>query len=305
MYLSYFGLDEAPFSISPNPKFLYLSDRHKEALMHLNYGLGDAGGFVQLTGEVGTGKTTITKTMQNALPAATQVAFILNPALSELELLASMCDELKLQYDAQNATLKSLTDAIKAKLIDNHQSGGHTLLIIDEAQHLAPSVLEQLRLLTNLETQDKKLLQIVLIGQPELTELMQRTELRQLAQRITTRYHLLPLTESQVFAYIQHRLQVAGCQNTLFSHDAVTRINQLTHGVPRLINLLADRCLLGAFSQQKTIVDEKIVTQAAKEALPVSHATSSSEQPKSKQWQLVGAVCLASYAVGFALSYFI
>ncbi|WP_440055284.1 ExeA family protein [Pseudoalteromonas sp. T1lg65] len=270
MYLRYFGLTEKPFSIAPNPEFLFLSERHKEALAHLTYGLGDAGGFVLLTGEVGTGKTTVTRSMLAQLPESTQVAFILNPALSELELLATLCDELKITYDAQHATLKSLTDVIKARLLENHQGGGHTMLIIDEAQHLAPEVLEQLRLLTNLETDHKKLLQIVLVGQPELQQLLQRNELRQLAQRITARYHLLPLTEPQVFAYIQHRLQKAGCQQALFHHDAVAYIHQVTSGIPRLINLLADRCLLGAYSSSQTQVSKEIAVQAAKEALPIN-----------------------------------
>lgn len=270
MYLRYFGLTEKPFSIAPNPEFLFLSERHKEALAHLTYGLGDAGGFVLLTGEVGTGKTTVTRSMLAQLPESTQVAFILNPSLSELELLATICDELGITYDNSNATLKSLTDVIKHRLLENHHSGGHTMLIIDEAQHLAPEVLEQLRLLTNLETDHKKLLQIVLVGQPELQHLLQRNELRQLAQRITARYHLLPLSESQVFAYIQHRLQKAGCQQALFHHDAVAYVHQVTAGIPRLINLLADRCLLGAYSASQTQVTKAIAVQAAKEALPTN-----------------------------------
>ena len=194
-------MSEKPFSIAPNPEYLFLSERHKEALAHLTYGLGEAGGFVLLTGEVGTGKTTLTRSLQEQLPENTQVAQIHNPALSQLELLASICDELKIEYDSANATLKTLTDVIKKHLEANNQAGGHTILIIDEAQLLAPDVLEQLRLLTNIETDHKKLLQIVFVGQPELQELLKRTEFRQLAQPNTARYHLFQLNERQVVAY--------------------------------------------------------------------------------------------------------
>ncbi|AOT06803.1 ExeA family protein [Pseudoalteromonas luteoviolacea] len=302
MYLRYFGLTEKPFSIAPNPEFLFLSDRHKEALAHLTYGLGDAGGFVLLTGEVGTGKTTVTRSMLAQLPESTQVAFVLNPALSEMELLASICDELDIEYDAKDATLKSLTDVIKKRLLDNHEQGGHTMLIIDEAQHLAAEVLEQLRLLTNLETDHKKLLQIVLVGQPELQQLLQRNELRQLAQRITARYHLLPLTESQVFSYIKHRLNKAGCQNHLFSNESIAYIHQVTAGIPRLINLLADRCLLGAYSAQQQEVTKHIAQQAAKEALPLN-LIPEQQTKKLNVPMLVSGWVAAMFACGFGLSY--
>ncbi|KZN39573.1 ExeA family protein [Pseudoalteromonas luteoviolacea] len=302
MYLRYFGLTEKPFSIAPNPEFLFLSDRHKEALAHLTYGLGDAGGFVLLTGEVGTGKTTVTRSMLAQLPESTQVAFVLNPALSEMELLASICDELDIEYDAKEASLKSLTDVIKARLLENHEHGGHTMLIIDEAQHLAAEVLEQLRLLTNLETDHKKLLQIVLVGQPELQQLLQRNELRQLAQRITARYHLLPLTESQVFSYIKHRLNKAGCDANLFSDQSIQYIHQVTAGIPRLINLLADRCLLGAYSSQQQEVSKQIAQEAAKEALPLNLIPE--QQKKSLNVPaLVSGWVAAMFACGFGLSF--
>jgi general secretion pathway protein A len=304
VYLRYFGLNEKPFSIAPNPQYLFLSDRHKEALAHLTYGLGDAGGFVLLTGEVGTGKTTVTRSMLAQLPDSTQVAFILNPALSEMELLASICDELSIYYDAQTATLKRLTDVIKARLLENHKQGGHTMLIIDEAQHLAPEVLEQLRLLTNLETDHKKLLQIVLVGQPELQHLLQRNELRQLAQRITARYHLLPLTEAQVFAYVQHRLNKAGCEATLFDHDAIAYMHKVTSGIPRLLNLLADRCLLGAFSAQQHVVNKAIAEQAAQEALPLDLVPQEVSAKNNYMWRIVTAFTLLFFS-GFGLSYII
>lgn len=268
MYTGFFGLTEPPFTIAPNPHYLFLSDRHQEALAHLTVGLGDAGGFVLLTGEVGTGKTTVTRRMLQMLPEHTEVAFILNPSLSELELLASLCDELKIRYLKGAMTVKSLTDAIKKRLLKNHQAGKHTMLIIDEAQHLQPQVLEQLRLLTNLETNTRKLLQIVLVGQPELQQLLRRNELRQLAQRITARYHLLPLTEQEVAHYLAHRLTVAGCQRPIFTKSAVSAIHQLSGGIPRLINLIADRALLGAFSQKHPTVDKPLVKQAAAEVAP-------------------------------------
>lgn len=302
MYQDYFGLAEKPFSIAPNPDYLYLSERHQEALAHLTHGLGETGGFVLLTGEVGTGKTTVTRCMLEQVPESTQVAFILNPTLSELELLASICDELGIEYDEQNATLKRLTDLIKARLLSNHEQGRHTMLIIDEAQHLAPQVLEQLRLLTNLETNQKKLLQIVLVGQPELQTLLQRNELRQLAQRITARYHLLPLSESQIDAYIKHRLHVAGGKQTLFERSAIKHIHKLTGGIPRLINLLCDRALLGAYSAQQNQVSKRVITQAAAEALPHTGTTNTAAaNPHPVLWTVLGALGL--FAIGIGLSY--
>jgi general secretion pathway protein A len=212
MYTGFFGLREIPFSIAPNPDYLFMSDRHREALAHLTYGLGETGGFVLLTGEVGTGKTTVSRCLLERLPEDSQAAFILNPTLSAQELLATICDELKIRYRKTGATLKTLTDKIQQKLLKNHELGISTILLIDEAQHLRPEVLEQLRLLTNLETNTQKLLQVILIGQPELQQLLKRQDLRQLAQRITARYHLLPLTRDEVGHYIAHRLKVAGCQ---------------------------------------------------------------------------------------------
>ncbi|KPH61412.1 AAA family ATPase [Pseudoalteromonas porphyrae] len=303
MYLSYFGLSEKPFSIAPNPQYLFLSERHKEALAHLTYGLGEAGGFVLLTGEVGTGKTTLTRSLQDQLPENTQVALIYNPALSELELLASICDGFSIGYDEQNATLKTLTDAIKKHLEANHASGGHTILIIDEAQLLSPDVLEQLRLLTNIETNHKKLLQIVLIGQPELNDLLKRNELRQLAQRITARYHLLPLTQGQTFAYVKHRLYVAGCDRTIFTQDALKALYLLTMGVPRLVNLLCERCLVGAFSKQLMMIDSDIVMRSAQEALPPTTLSSELKTDKTSYHWLFPVAFLVVLSMGIGLSF--
>ncbi len=267
MYTAYFGLSELPFSIAPNPDYLFMSERHREALAHLTYGFRETGGFVLLTGEVGTGKTTISRCLMAQLPENTQTAFILNPTLSSQELLATLCDELKIRYRKTGATLKTLTDKIQEKLLKNHQANINTLLIIDEAQHLQAEVLEQLRLLTNLETNTKKLLQVILIGQPELQQLLQRRDLRQLSQRITARYHLLPLSKEDVAQYIKHRLSVADCYRSLFDKGAVAMIHKLSQGIPRLINLLCDRSLWIAYGENKSVVDKKTVIKASAEAL--------------------------------------
>lgn len=267
MYTAYFGLKEKPFSIAPDPQYLFMSDRHREALAHLTYGLGDAGGFVLLTGEVGTGKTTVSRCLMERLPENTQAAFILNPTLSSHELLATICDELKIRYRKTGATLKTLTDKIQDKLLKNHKENTNTLLIIDEAQHLQPEVLEQLRLLTNLETNTKKLLQVILIGQPELQVLLKRRDLRQLAQRITARYHLLPLNQQEVAQYIKHRLSIAEGVRALFSIQAMNTIHRICDGIPRLINLVCERSLLNAYSSNMATVNKSIVLLSAQEAL--------------------------------------
>jgi type II secretory pathway predicted ATPase ExeA len=296
MYKGYFGLKESPFSIAPNPRFLFMSERHKEALAHLSYGLGETGGFALLTGEVGTGKTTISRRLMEQLPENTQAAFILNPTLSSQELLATICDKLKIRYRKTGATLKTLTDKIYEKLNKNHQANLNTLLIIDEAQHLAPEVLEQLRLLTNLETDTKKLLQVILIGQPELKQLLQRRDLRQLAQRITARYHLLPLTKIEVTHYIQHRLSVAQCDRMLFENAAVAEIHRISQGIPRIINLLCERSLTNAYCSNNALVTKKIVLISAQEAL-------GDEYQAQHWWQHIAMKALAaSVALGVIIS---
>ena len=248
MYTQFFGLSEHPFSISPNPKYLYMSERHGEALAHLNYGLQDGGGFVLLTGEVGTGKTTVSRCLLQQLPAETEIAYILNPSLTERDLLAAICDEFQLPY-AQEASLKQLFDLIRDHLLANLAAGKRSVVLVDEAQHLLPGVLEQLRLLTNLETDEKKLLQVVLIGQPELQQMLRQPLLRQLAQRITARYHLLPLSHQDVDAYVRFRLQVAGCVQPIFTPKALQTLHRLSGGIPRLINLICDRALIAAFAR--------------------------------------------------------
>jgi general secretion pathway protein A len=255
MYLAHFGLREAPFSLTPDPRFLYLGERHREGLAHLRYGLEDGGGFVQLTGEIGTGKTTLCRALLAELPGHLDVAFLLNPRVSEVDLLASLCDELRIPYSESDARQKPLVDALYRHLLEAHAGGRTTVLLIDEAQNLSPPVLEQVRLLTNLETTKKKLLQIILIGQPELCEVLARSELRQLAQRITARYHLVPFSRRETFDYIAHRIEVAGGSPRVFSPKARAEVYRQSKGVPRLINVFCDRALLGAYVQEQTSVN--------------------------------------------------
>jgi general secretion pathway protein A len=271
MYLEHFNLTERPFSITPDPRFLYMSARHREALAHLLYGLGDGGGFVQLTGEVGTGKTTICRCLLEQIPDNVDLAVVLNPKVTAIELIATVCDELGINYDADNVSIKSLTDVLNRYLLDAYARGRHTVLIIDEAQNLSADVLEQVRLLTNLETSTQKLLQIILIGQPELRSLLAREDMRQLAQRVTARYHLEPISREETDAYIRHRLQICGSSQTVFNKGAVNKIQHLSGGIPRLINVLCDRSMLGAFVEGRAQVDAKVVKKAASEVLAESH----------------------------------
>ncbi len=267
MYLEHFGLNELPFTIAPNPRYLYLTHQHQEALAHLSYGLGSAGGVILLTGEVGTGKTTISRKLLENVPEHIEIAWIVSPRLSVEELLASICDELSIFYPADHSSIKMFTDLINAYLIKAHGHGRNVVVMIDEAQNLSPDVLEQLRLLTNLETNERKLLQIILLGQPELKEMLDRSDLRQLAQRITARYHLHPLSKEESSEYIRHRLAVAGCNRPVFSSKAIQRLFHFSHGTPRLINLLCDRALLGVYSRNETIVNPEHVQQASQEVL--------------------------------------
>lgn len=269
MYHRYFGLKEEPFSIAVNPRYLFMSDRHRDALAHLLYGVGVGGGFILLTGEVGTGKTTINRCLLEQLPDTTDIALILNPALNAVELLASVCDELGIGYQAGEQSLKILTDKLHQFLLTNYANGRNTVLLIDEAQHLQFEVLEQIRLLTNLETNTKKLLQIILVGQPELRSLLNKPELRQLAQRITARYQLKPLNLDETGAYIRHRLQVAGlpANQVLFPRAILKGIYTTSRGIPRIINVLCDRMLLGTYGQNKTVVDRAMLKQATLEVM--------------------------------------
>jgi len=266
MYTSFFGLAEPPFAITPDPRYLFLSDRHAEALAHLLYGVTHSGGFVQLTGEVGTGKTTVVRSLLAQVPDNADVALILNPRVSPLELVQGICDELRLAVvEPARSSIKQLVDVLNDYLLARHAEGRRVVVIIDEAQQLSPEVLEQVRLLTNLETATTKLLQVILIGQPELRELLARTDLRQLAQRVTGRYHLEPLTRDETLAYVRHRLKVAGAISPLFSTAALHEVHRLARGTPRLINVLCDRALLAAYTQEENRVTPALVRVAASE----------------------------------------
>lgn len=265
MYQSYFGLAEEPFSIAPDPRYLYMSRRHQEALAHLLYGVNAGGGFVLLTGEVGAGKTTVCRCLLEQIPESCDVAYIFNPKLTVAELLSTICAEFGITCPPGNTSVKVYIDCINAYLLDAHARGRHTVLIIDEAQNLSADVLEQLRLLTNLETNQRKLLQIILLGQPELAAMLARPELRQLAQRIIARYHLGPLDKQEIAAYVQHRLGVSGAQRQLFPLALMGRLYRLSGGIPRIINVLCDRALLGTYAQSKERVDHATLKQAARE----------------------------------------
>lgn len=270
MYLEHYGLAETPFSITPDPRFVFLSDRHRDALAHLIYGIsqGGGGGFVQLTGEVGTGKTTLSRLLLEQLPPNTRVALVLNPRLDPNELLEAICQELRLDVSHTRGSGKALVDALNTYLLEAHAQHLKVVLILDEAQQLSVAALEQVRLLTNLETATDKLLQIVLLGQPELRELLERPDLRQLAQRITARYHLTPLNAGETADYVRHRLAVAGLARCPFNARALTALHRRSGGVPRLINVIAERALLAGYARDLTQLDARLVNAAADELLP-------------------------------------
>ena len=265
MYQSHFGLAEAPFSIAPDPRYLYLSQRHQEALAHLLYGVSGEGGFVLLTGDIGAGKTTICRCLLDQIPQSCDVAYIFNPKLTAEELLSTICVEFGIAYPPGNTSIKVFVDCLNEHLLGANARGRQAVLIIDEAQNLSADVLEQMRLLTNLETNQRKLLQIILLGQPELATMLARPELRQLAQRIVARYHLGPLTRTEVGAYVRHRLEVAGTSRQIFPASLMGRLYRLSGGVPRVINVICDRALLGAFVQGKERVDSTTLAKAARE----------------------------------------
>jgi general secretion pathway protein A len=266
MYVSFFGLIDKPFSITPDPRYLYLSERHAEALAHLLYGINESGGFIQLTGEVGTGKTTVVRTLLSRVPQHADVAVILNPRVTPVEFLLTICEELGLGLDeADRSSVKEMVDALNRRLLAAHAEGRRVIVIVDEAQNLSAEVLEQVRLLTNQETATQKLLQIILIGQPELRELLDRTDLRQLAQRITGRYHLNPLAKAETEQYVRHRLRVAGASGEIFTNAALGEVHRVSAGVPRVINVVCDRALLGAYTEDTRKVTPALVRRAAGE----------------------------------------
>lgn len=266
MYTSFFGLGEKPFAITPDPRYLFMSERHAEALAHLLYGITESGGFIQLTGEVGTGKTTIVRSLLERMPGHADVAVILNPQLTPIEFALTICEELGIfMRDEDASSIKDLVDLLNRRLLEAHAKGRRIVVIVDEAQNLSPATLEQVRLLTNLETASQKLLQIILIGQPELREVLDRVELRQLAQRITGRYHLAPLSRAETASYVKHRLKVAGGNGEIFSTSALREIHRLTDGIPRIINVICDRALLGAFTQEQHRIGPSMIRDAASE----------------------------------------
>jgi len=266
MYTSFFGLQEKPFAITPDPRYLYLSERHAEALAHLLYGINEAGGFIQLTGEVGTGKTTVIRSLLEQLPGHAEVALILNPRITPGEFLLTICEELHLPVAADSrASTKALMDLLGHYLLEAHARGRRVVLIVDEAQNLSFETLEQVRLLTNLETATTKLLQIILIGQEELRSLLEQPDLRQLAQRITGRYHLSPLSTAETSGYVKHRMRVAGATAEAFTPAALREVHRLSNGIPRVINVISDRALLGAFTREEHRVGASFIRQAAAE----------------------------------------
>ena len=282
IYQQYFALNCEPFSIVPDPGFLYPSSQHRQAVAHLKYGLDREGGFVLLTGEVGTGKTTLTRTLLKRMPAHVRVAYVLNSTLEVTDVLASICQELSIDLPKSSKTslTKNCIDALNSDLITAHAEGKKTLVVIEEAQNLTPEVLEILRLLSNLETATHKLLHILLVGQPELLETLAQKDQRQLNQRVVARFHLLPLAKSDVANYVNHRLHHAGANRAIFESAAMTRLFKLTKGVPRLINLICHHALLAAYATGAKTVSEKLVKNAAKEIFD----TQIVEKNSSRKW---------------------
>ncbi len=293
MYKNFFGITTSPFSIAPDPHFLYMSEGHREALAHLRYGLEEGGGFVLLTGEVGTGKTTVCRCILEQAPEGTNIALVLNPKLSSLELLATICDELRIDYP-ETAGLKILVDRLNAYLLAVHAQGQRTVLIIDEAQNLSHEVLEQVRLLTNLETNQQRLLQIVLLGQPELQEMLAQPELRQLSQRIAARHHLGPLTQAETAAYVRHRLAVAGMEQSVFAPPALEVVYRLSCGIPRIINLICDRSLMGAYGAGVRAVDRTMVQEAARQVFGPKVSTPLAMVPN---WVILGVLAMVTLLI--------
>ena len=300
MYKKHFGFREPPFSIAPDPRFLYMSEQHREAMAHLVYGMRHDGGFVLLTGDVGTGKTTICRCLLEQTVEGTDIAFILNPKVSAEELLATICDELGIAYPGGSVSVKIFVDRINAYLLDAFGRGRKTVLIIEEAQNLRPDVLEQVRLLTNLETNQQKLLKIIMIGQPELKEMLSSPEMEQLSQRVTARYHIGPLQRNEVSAYVDHRVSVAGGRNGIFPDSVIGLLHSLSRGIPRLINVICDRALLGAYAEGKEVIDKKTVVQASHEIF--GEPAVRTGRRKKLAWVAAGVLvigCIAAIASGF------
>lgn len=300
MYYDFFGFREPPFSIAPDPRYLYLSERHKEALAHLMYGIPGQGGFIVITGEVGTGKTTICRCFIENAPQNADIALVINPRLSAAEILMVICDEMAMDY-RHDASIKQLVDLINHNLLEAHGAGRHKVLIIDEAQNLSADVLEQLRLLTNLETAEKKLLQIVLLGQPELQSILALPQLRQLNQRITARYHLKAISRPELTSYLHYRLSVAGVRGELFSRAAIRRLFRESQGIPRLINLISDRALLGAYAEGAREITPDHIRSAAREVRGYQQAPGLGLSELRRYGPLLGSLMIAMVLTLWAL----
>jgi general secretion pathway protein A len=305
MYAKFFGLKQEPFSIAPDPRYLFMSEQHREALAHLLYGVEGGGGFVLLTGDIGAGKTTVCRCFLEQIPRKCNVAYIFNPKLTVLELLKSVCDEFRIpltNLGRGEPTVKDFLDPLNEFLLKTHAVGQNNVLIIDEAQNLSAEVLEQLRLLTNLETSERKLLQIILIGQPELRDMLNRPDLEQLAQRVIARFHLKALSEAETSRYIRHRLGVAGMTRTRpFDRQALHRIHQLSGGVPRRINLLCDRALLGAYADNLPLVTKEIVDKAASEVFDKAEHASPYRQAYRRAALIGGGVVAGAALLGVVI----
>ena len=303
MYTQFYGLREKPFSLSPDPRYLFLADSHREALAHMLYGIEQGEGFIAITGEVGTGKTTLCRTLLQRIEPGTEVAFIFNPQLSALELLQAISAELGLETG--DCTRRELTDRLNRFLLTKRQEDHRVLLIIDEAQNLAPDALEQVRLLSNLETNTAKLIQIILIGQPELDVTLEQPSLRQLCQRISVRWRLAPLSTNETREYIRHRLRIAaGAPRELFTELAMREIHRRSQGIPRVVNLLCDRALLAGYAASAKAIGLGLVTQTQKElrggarTVPASPAFSRLDRLVSPSLRRVGpAVALVAIGV--------
>jgi general secretion pathway protein A len=264
MYCQFYGLKERPFNVTSDPAFFYLSKKHKEALAHLMYGVSQRKGIIVLTGEIGTGKTTLCRFLLNQLNRNTKTAFILNPYFSETQLLEAILNDFGIV--AKYASKLKLISELNRFLLSESESGSNLVLIIDEAQNLRPHALEQIRLLSNLETEKDKLLQIVLVGQPELNRRLNLYDLRQLRQRVMVRFHITPLEQDEIKGYINHRLNIAGANNKIeFSDETIGHIYNFSCGTPRLINMVCDRALLVGFVTETRVIDSGIIKRALEE----------------------------------------
>jgi len=266
MYREFFGLKEKPFNLTPDPAFLFLSKKHQEALAHLSYGITERKGFIEITGEIGAGKSTICRALLNRVGEKVKTAYLLNSNItSDMQLLCTIIDDLGIKPAGKNKA--ALLKAMNKFLLEQTTLGNNVVLIIDEAQNLKPKVLEQIRMLSNLETDKEKLLQIILVGQPELKDILRRPELAQLNQRITVRYHVSPLEREETEHYIRHRLNVAGANGSLsFAEEAYDLIHNFSSGVPRLINVICDKTLLCAFVEETKHITDSIVKKSSEEA---------------------------------------